>query len=268
MIELIDYEGARRVDEATGLRIGHDLEKRTAFGELLAKTWSSTSECWQQGECVGCRAPMDDSSGRICERCSPLTVQHYAGTPARSYWFAKNCPPYYQQILRSRQARIDWDRVAEVREWDFDGGASLILNGDTGSGKTTAQWALAEKLDEQNTPLLFLGAVDLGRRLSRAAKELCADQELLDCNYLFVDDLGKERLTPAVGALFYELIEERLSWRRPFVFSTRFTGESFEARFDDPILGRDIRRRLRDAARVFVFAGGGIDAALERRSAP
>jgi DNA replication protein DnaC len=70
---------------------------------------------------------------------------------------------------------------------------------------------------------------------------------------LLIDDLGKEKLTSAVAALLWELIDARYSNRRPMVITTRYGGAEFEARFGDVVLGTDIRRRVTECCDVVSF---------------
>lgn len=164
-----------------------------------------------------------------------------------------DAPAYYRELLRNRTSdRIDWCRVAEVENWEPQG-RNLSLLGESGSGKTTAAWALYARLRSVGKQVLLLQAVDIGWRLSRGAKECEADFELLEIDVLVIDDLGTERLTDGNCGPLFNLFEERIANLRPTVITTNLDGAALIARFADRSIGERIVRRIRDTFDLLVF---------------
>jgi len=63
---------------------------------------------------------------------------------------------------------------------------------------------------------------------------------------LMVDDIGKEKSTPAIAALLWEVLDKRYGRGLPIVLTTRFSGVELRGRFGEECLGDDIVRRLNE----------------------
>lgn len=180
----------------------------------------------------------------------------------RTPWWCQSCPREVRRCLSERTAPVAWERIDEVAAWPIYEAArsrptSLLLNGDSGSGKSLAMWALARviELKTRRAPV-WKTALALARDLQAAALKLVPAERLMTCEYLFIDDLGKEKLTETVASNFWEVIDTRMGWGRPIVISTRFVGREFEGRFSDPRTGHDIVRRLREFSHPLTFRKG------------
>lgn len=178
-------------------------------------------------------------------------------------WWCRHCPPQVQRCLFERTASVDWERIDMVAEWPIYEKRkslknSLLLKGDSGSGKSLSMWALARMIElKTGRPPVWRTGPSLARDVQIAARDLVAPEHLTGCDYLFIDDLGKEKATETVATGLWDLIDTRMAWGRPMVISTRYVGEAFAERISDPVVGHDIVRRLRDVAHAVTFAKAG-----------
>jgi hypothetical protein len=255
-----------------------DARKRHPWQSRQVQTYGS-GKPWEPGTCKGCGRPIAEHQAppitaggiayealvTVCDDCAELCASYYEPAKAKGHagpvtltpWWDEHCPPMYRDILAGElPPAIDLRAFERVAAWRPDHYKGLLLLGDSGSGKTTSEWALAKALEREGCKPVLLSSVELARALSTSAHELRRNSWLTGCRVLIVDDLGKEKLTESVASLLWELIDVRLSHRRPLIVSTRYHGEAFVARFGDKggLLGHDIRRRLSDACNRVGFA--------------
>ena len=278
----IDYTAEIRAGAASkalqNLEIPRDPSQQTPLHRRLVEVWGDGVRRWEPGICRVCAARLPDEEPvefagaqlgtTVCDRCYPLVQSHYeAGAQqqvqTRSWW-QDACPPLYQRLVNGGLPdHCDREAYARVAGWDPDSGRGIIALGESGAGKTTALWALARRLEERGIRPVVMSAIELARAMGKSAYDLKRDHYLTGCRVLIVDDLGKERLTPGVSALLWELVEARYANDRSVIVSTRYTGDEFESRFGDKskgedgldryILGRDIRRRLSQMCKPIMF---------------
>ncbi len=101
--------------------------------------------------------------------------------------------------------------LAEGHEW-LDRGASVLLFGPPGVGKSHLVCALGHALIEAGRRVLFTRCSDLVQRLQAARRDLRLPQELtrLDrFDLLILDDLSYVRRDQAETSVLFELIAER-----------------------------------------------------------
>lgn len=260
---------ARNVLRLAGHDIPSDPRRRTRMDAALAQTWGAGAhEAWhdEAGQCRICRAPIDSQlvshgegafqitmRGTVCEQCNELVRDHYYGPKGTNEItqtpdFDAQCPSRTMEILdeQSFPVSVDRESFARVLRWRPGDGKGLAILGPQGSGKTLAMWGLFRELEREGFAPKLLTAVQLGRILSEAARDIREVSWLYNCRVLMVDDLGKERLTPSVAALLWEVLDKRYGLGRPLVLTTRFTGAEMIQRFGELHLGEDIRRRLNE----------------------
>jgi DNA replication protein DnaC len=189
-----------------------------------------------------------------------LVREHYDGTqrPANvtlTPQWDEQCPPLLKEAITGQlPAVIDRAAYNRVVAWrPTAGGKGLFVLGPSGTGKTTALWALARELEREGCAPLILTGVELGRQLSQAARDISSVEHLWRCRVLMIDDLGKEKSTPAMAALFWEVLDKRYLHQRPLVFTSRFDGDAMRVRFGEECLGDDIRRRINELCRGVRF---------------
>lgn len=261
---------ARNVEHATGNAIPENPQERSQLDHRLVQTWGAGGRTWEQGKGVCkvcgesfCRPGEDIFRANIfgmeinwptpvCDKCGELVLEIYGiGGSATSAHVSltpnwdENCPPRFKEAvdMPSLPAHIDAAAYRTMREWRWSS-RGLYAVGASGTGKTAALWALARDLERAGDRPLVIGAVELGRRLQQAAKDLTSVPDLCFARILMIDDLGKERATPAASSLFSEVLDHRYSHRLPVIITTRFSSKELRARFAEPSIGQDITRRL------------------------
>lgn len=214
---------------------------------------------------------------RTCDACLAPAVaeanaaaaaveQHTAAEVARSRAAAWNeiCPPAYQSTdwQRSHLSPVCRDLA---RRWAPDWGTErcgLGIYGSTGLGKTRAMFWILRRLHFAGVSVMALDAVRFARSVGdwnasdstdrREARRLIGRAQ--NVRVLLLDDLAKERSTPAVASALHDLLEIRTRHFRPILFTTERTGDelagllggqSAAGNFADGII-----RRLRGACSI------------------
>ena len=167
----------------------------------------------------------------------------------------EKCPARHRSVALGevRPEGVNWSAYERVLQWQSDSARGLVLTGKPGTGKTSAFWALARQIEREGITPIAIGSLELGRVLGNAAKDIQEVGWLYRTRILMVDDLGKERASPGVASLLWEVLDRRLANNLPCIFTTNYTGEAFAARFGEAELGDAIRRRISDLCRVVQF---------------
>lgn len=266
------------VRAAVGLEINNEPQFRRPWEQQLAHTWGDGEKGeWVHGLCKGCACSIDSSSvvaeclgaaieltATVCDECMQLVRAHYNPSPddmpaasPTPKWDEK-CPERLKSVIlgETRPPAMDWAAFERVKGWEV-APKGLALIGDEGSGKTSAMWALYRELESQGLAPILLGSLEMSRILGEAARDIKDVGWMARCRVLMIDDLGKERASPGVASLFWEVLNERYNRNLPLIVSSRFTGEDFVRRFGEPHLGEDIRRRLNALCSPVMFRLGG-----------
>jgi DNA replication protein DnaC len=265
------------VYDSSGLRIEPRPDKRSRWEARLAQTWGhGTRGEWSVdlGCCKGCGCEIDTAPAvgtfagheiafpsTVCEDCMTLVREHYdpqrreqTEATATPKW-DQQCGERHKQVVMGevRPAQIDWANYERVSGWLPEQGRGFILTGPPGCGKTSAYWALARNLELAGHAPIMLSSLELGRVLGEAGRDIRDVGWLYRCRVLMVDDLGKERASPGVASLLWEVMDKRLAKNLPVFLTTNFTGAELAARFGESHLGDAIRRRISELCRHVRF---------------
>jgi len=253
------------VFRSTSLRINNEPQYRREWEKQLAHTWGNGDKGeWELGLCKGCARSIDatpvctevagvafEFPATVCPECM-VAVREFYNSGADENTDASPCPKWDEKCPERlkpviggevRPQTIDWNAYNRVKGWQPNE-RGLALVGDEGSGKTASMWALFRELELQGLAPILLGSLEMGRILGTAARDIHEVGWMARCKVLMIDDLGKERASPGVASLFWEVLNERYNRNLPLIVTSRFKGEEFEARFGEPHLGQDIRRRM------------------------
>jgi DNA replication protein DnaC len=64
---------------------------------------------------------------------------------------------------------------------------------------------------------------------------------------LFLDDMGKEKMTDRMASCLFALIDQRTMHKRPTIITTNLTGDTLMERFHDKETGAAFVARLKDS---------------------
>lgn len=278
---------SRHVQDATGLKIETLAHKRSRWETRLVGTWGQGKRGeWSSelGICKGCGCEIDATPAvaevlgapiaiptTVCDDCMILVREHYDplrdqraedNATATPKWDA-NCGARHKAVVLGevRPPQVDWKAYERAIAWTPADGRGLVLTGAPGTGKTSAFWALARSLEAAGHGPITLSSLELGRVLGEAGRDIRDVGWLYRCRVLMVDDLGKERASPGVASLLWEVLDKRLASNLPVILTTNFTGAELAARFGEQHLGDAIRRRISELCRQIRFAAEDAKAA-------
>lgn len=132
-------------------------------------------------------------------------------------------------------------------------GKGLLIHGTTRKGKTRTAWFIANRLWEENphkNKYLFLTMFELEARIAASWGNSTWDKTMLHMTnvpLLFLDDMGKEKMTDRMASCLFALIDQRTMHKRPTIITTNLTGETLLERFHDKETGAAFVARLKDA---------------------
>lgn len=139
--------------------------------------------------------------------------------------------------------------IRNVLDWPIDSQRGIALVGKTGRGKTRLMLKLYERYHMAGAKVEYVNAAIFGDTVgdyfsTSAAAGNAYLRRLETVPFLFLDDLGKAKLTERGEEALYRLVEVRKSKRRRTDFSANCKGSELEAKMT-PDRGAPIIRRLR-----------------------
>ena len=122
---------------------------------------------------------------------------------------------------------------------------SLFLYGKTGLGKTFLCNSIARMVLDRGFTVIYISAGRLFKTLQDEQFNRNEDEEatqfyddVLTADLLIIDDLGTEFSTTLVNAQFFNIINERMTNRRPTVVSTNLAPDRIKEQYSDRVLSR------------------------------
>lgn len=138
---------------------------------------------------------------------------------------------------------------------------SILMMGGTGLGKTHLSSAVARGVIEKGNDVFYTGAIDLFSQfeIQRFKTYNNEPNELIEryfeCDLLVIDDLGTEMINQFSISTLYNLLNDRLSRRKPTIVSTNLSQEDIQKKYTDRITSR-----MLGEYKVVFFAGTDIRA--------
>jgi len=130
----------------------------------------------------------------------------------------------------------------------LSGGQGLMFTGDVGVGKTHLAAAITLHLLNQGYGVIFgtvttlLGWIRQTYDDDARESERQVIDQLVYASLLVIDDLGKEKPTPWVEQMLYEIINSRYEANKPLIITTNTSLREIEARYENT--GRAIVSRI------------------------
>lgn len=162
------------------------------------------------------------------------------------------CPPSYRDTDPMRLPEVP---LQTVLAWRY-GSQGLLVHGETGRGKTRAVFQLLHRLHfDEGRKIIRFGVTDFGPECSKRFFDgdgVAWMNGLVKADVVFLDDLGKDRLTDRVESALFGLVEGRMSNLRPIIVTTNFIGDALAAKMTGD-RGQPFVRRLRESCQDVVF---------------
>ena len=143
-----------------------------------------------------------------------------------------------------------------ARDFDSQNSPSILLMGATGLGKTHLSSAIAREIIEKGNDVFYTGAIDLFSQfeIQRFKSYNNEPNELIEryfeCDLLIIDDLGTEMINQFSVSTLYNLLNDRLSRKKPTIVSTNLSQDDINKKYTDRITSR-----LFGEYRILAFVG-------------
>lgn len=179
----------------------------------------------------------------------------------------------YTQQRPSRYADATYDRLlpeqdpgGKVSRWWAKGPRTLVLAGPARTGKTTAAYAVANAVHDQDVWVWVRSAAGLSAALKPDGEDGAFDNAT-QCTLLILDDLGRERVTDWWLEQLQRVVDERCNHERRMIVTCNSVmpeqpGEAAAAAaaYDQLIerYGHPIVERIIDGGGVVIFDGPAV----------
>ena len=119
---------------------------------------------------------------------------------------------------------------------------SIILQGNTGLGKTHLSLAIAGEVIKRGFGVIYASAQNILSQLENEkfgrAQYADTEKNILECDLFILDDLGSEFRSQFTASAVYNIINTRLLNGRPTIISTNLSMESIEDIYTPRIASR------------------------------
>lgn len=154
----------------------------------------------------------------------------------RAASWAKLCPAEYLETDEQRVRHEAGDIATDILGWE--GGKGMGIIGATGRCKTRLMFLYLRRRHMGGEQIRYINAVKFADELADAYGTGSHDAErwMRDIErspLLFIDDLGKEKLTERVEVFYYRCAEYRYSEKLPIFFTSNLTGKELQKRWDE-----------------------------------
>lgn len=120
----------------------------------------------------------------------------------------------------------------------------LIMQGNTGLGKTHLSMAIASVLISRGFSVIYATASELTKKFSdyyfnrEKVEEFNIINTIIDCDLLIIDDLGSEPESKFNLTAIFEIVNSRTNLKKPMILSTNLNSEELPKRYDERIFSR------------------------------
>lgn len=153
-------------------------------------------------------------------------------------YYSKNAK--YAEIMRRNVEFLK----SYAESFDEMTSPSILMVGGTGLGKTHLSSAVARKIIEKGKDVFYTGAIDLFEafEFQRFKSYTNEPNELIEryfeSDLLIIDDLGTEMVNQFSVSTLYNLVNDRLSRKKPTIISTNLSKEEIQKKYTDRITSR------------------------------
>lgn len=240
-------------DETEVAKIRNELN--TVSGEissLLKRYGYSSDDLKEQHGCSLCEDTGITKDGTLCN-CKKALLQRYerekliSRSPLSMCSFDNFDLNYYSDAQLSdgtSPRKLMSENYARCKEFadSFPTSDNILLIGSTGLGKTHLALSIANVVLAKGYEVLYCSCsnlfqiIDEERSADRASDTM---NSVKRCDLLILDDLGSEYINNYYNAMLYDLINSRLSERKPSIITSNLEDpEKFRLRYGEKITSR------------------------------
>lgn len=172
------------------------------------------------------------------------------------------CPPAFRSTDWSESSPYfeELSPIARTHAktwWISEKGKGLGFHGRTGRGKSRAMYAILQRHHFAGRSVKAVTALEI----QKASQDVFSDDKrtkhaarwLLDSlrrvGVLYIDDIGKETMTPRVGGEFHGLFDHRINNHLPTLWTTEKDGKTLANMFGEQY-GDGLIRRFRQCSEI------------------
>lgn len=165
-------------------------------------------------------------------------------------------PPLYLETDYNKlpkEAQILWKGI---QHWNPKMQRGVYMLGNSRTGKTRTLCLLLKRLHSQGYPIKLFLAGQFHAALADAKRSSFFRQwrdELVSIDILAIDDLFAEKLTATTQAGLFEIVEQRMANKRPFLITTQVPRSDAIHQFDDPRRGEALLNRLKETTDSYIM---------------
>lgn len=140
----------------------------------------------------------------------------------------------------AERALTECKNFVSAFDTDFE---NLLLYGDTGLGKTFLSQCIAKELLDSCHSVIYFSSFRLFELFADAAfgrhENLPdANQHILECDLLIIDDLGTELVNAFVSSQLFYILNERILRKKSTIISTNLSLSSFADTYTERVFSR------------------------------
>lgn len=160
--------------------------------------------------------------------------------PLKECTFDRFNPAYYPDSERAEKIKESCWRYATKFT---SSSPNILFMGKTGLGKTHLTLAIANVVINRGFSVVYGTAHNIlsdlqSENFGRTDNLRYYERAVLNCDLLIIDDLGTEFKNSYTVACLFNIINTRLSERRPTIISTNYSAEELEAEYGQRITSR------------------------------
>ncbi|EEF63370.1 DnaA ATPase domain-containing protein [Pedosphaera parvula] len=170
-------------------------------------------------------------SPTVCNSCADMLDRKRQESiiQERLEKWRSTCPVIYEDTDPNHIGMPAPPKLNQILQWKY-GPKGLLVFGDTRKGKTRAVWLLIKRLMvDEGRKVEGMTCGEFARRCAKAYQtDVAYDwiDHLIAVDVLFIDDLGKSKMTERVVADLFEIFEQRICRKLPTIFTTNFVGST------------------------------------------
>jgi len=163
----------------------------------------------------------------------------------REELWQERCPKLYHETVLSKLPCAK-AAIEAVLAHSMHGSTGLILHGVPRTGKTRLAYHKLHDLYMEGVTMRLFDAVGFAAAVVSAYREGTEEKFYVEharVGVLFVDDIGKAKITPRVAEALFCLVDRRLARGVPCLFTTNLAGKALAERFEDKVLYEALHAR-------------------------